>query len=270
MIIISKQTSLICPRNDGEATLIIEIALRLSFDVRVSQQAWGATLSNEPDETFYGLRENVIIVEMPDLEKEEEIKRDHTLYILDHHRYEGLDRTSPKSALEQFTELADYKLNRRETGVAINDRSYIPGLRQSGYSEEEIREIRAFDLAAQGYGPLDFQRLEEDYRKGYSAGDVYVIETTSAKTAYLSDLHVFEGVKTGLTPNLAILLLDEGGMVKKASFSGNPILSKALFSGLGGYSGGDEKTSTYWGREFSPAVSKDECLARLKVFLRLS
>ncbi|NUO10023.1 MAG: hypothetical protein HUU08_15350 [Candidatus Brocadia sp.] len=148
--------------------MIIEIAKKLSFDVRISAQGWGAVLSREPDETFTDLKKNVIIVEMPDVLKEKELQeKGHNLFVLDHHQYPHLKRLYPVSALEQFACLISYTLNRWQMGVALNDRGYIPALRKQGYSEDEILEIRQYDLEAQGYKPEYFEMLRRDYLKGY-------------------------------------------------------------------------------------------------------
>ncbi|MBI5409185.1 MAG: hypothetical protein HZA14_07455 [Nitrospirae bacterium] len=259
-------TSVICPSNDGEGRSIIDIARRMSFDVRVSPQGWGAKLSKEPPETFLGLRENVVIVEIPGVEKEAELGRTHRLYIIDHHRYDGLDRINPLSSLEQFARLTGYELDRREAGVALNDRGYIYALKDAGYSEEEIRGIRRYDFEAQGYGIDDFKALSEDYSKGYAhKGRCYVVETESRKTSFLSDMHFYEfyDEETGRTRLDLLVFVTAGGRLVKAGFSGAPRVAKAMYKMAGGYCGGDEKRSMYWGKEFANGEASKEDLLKL-------
>lgn len=259
-------TTIICPRNDGESRLIIDIAEKLSFDVRISKQGWGAVLSREPAETFRDLKKNVIIVEMPDALKEKELQdRGHHLFVLDHHQYPHLKRLYPVSALEQFACLISYTLNRWQMGVALNDRGYIPALRRQGYSEDEILEIRQYDLEAQGYQPAYFEILRRDYLKGYNRGqDLYVVETTCEKTSYLSDLHFFENEKRRLRTDLVVFTADAGNTMQKISFYGSPARAKALQGKFGGYSGGDEKVSMFWGIDITTAVTKETFLRSLQ------
>jgi hypothetical protein len=172
-------TSLLAPRNDAEAATILDIARRLGLDVRESNQPWGATLEKEPSGNFLNFKQNVIIVEMPGVQKEEELRRSHTLFILDHHKYEMLDRTNPQSSLEQFAELVGYTLNRREMGIALNDRGYIPALEANGFERNEIDEIRKFDLSCQGYTDEAFAQQESEYAQGTLAlSDLFVLTTS--------------------------------------------------------------------------------------------
>lgn len=258
-------TTIICPRNDGESRLIIDIAEKLSFDVRISTQGWGAVLSQEPDETFANLKKNVIIVEMPGIRKEKELKdKGHNLFVIDHHKYQDMDRSYPVSSLEQFACLLSYTLNRWEMGVALNDRGYIPALRKQGYAEDEILEIRQYDLEAQGYKPEYFEMLRRDYLKGYNRGqDLYVVETTCEKTSYLSDLHFFENEKRIHRIDLIVFTAGAENTMQKIIFYGSPARAKALQEKFGGYSGGDEKVSMFWGMDKTNPMTRE---AFLRVF----
>lgn len=255
-------TTVICPCNDGESRLIMEIARRLSFDVRISKQGWGAVLSQEPDETFADLKKNVIIIEMPGVRKEKELKdKGHSLFVIDHHTYHDMDRSFCVSSLEQFACLISYNLDRWEMGIALNDRGYIPALRKNGYSEEEILKIRQFDLEAQGYKTEYFEMLRKDYLKGYNPGqDFYVVETTCEKTSYLSDLHFFENEKRKILMDLVVFTVDSGEKIKEVNFYGSPVRVKALQKRFGGYSGGDEKVSMFWGKDITTPMTKEEFL----------
>ncbi|KKO18862.1 MAG: hypothetical protein DCC43_14940 [Candidatus Brocadia sp.] len=255
-------TTIICPCNDGESRLIIEIAKKLSFDVRISAQGWGAVLSREPDETFADLKRHVIVVEMPDVLKEKELQeKGHNLFVLDHHQYPHLKRLYPVSALEQFACLISYTLNRWQMGVALNDRGYIPALRKQGYSEDEMLEIRQYDLEAQGYKPEYFETLRRDYLKGCNRGqDLYVVETNCEKTSYVSDLHFFENEKRILCMDLVVFTVDAENTMQKINFYGSPARARALQKRFGGYSGGDEKVSLFWGTEITTPMTREAFL----------
>lgn len=255
-------TTIICPCNDGESHLIIEIARRLSFDVRISKQGWGAVLSQEPDGTFADLKKHVIIIEMPGVQKEKELKdKGHSLFVIDHHKYQDIDRSFCVSSLEQFACLISYTLSRWEMGIALNDRGYIPALRKNGYSEEEIFKIRQFDLEVQGYKTEYFETIKKDYLKGYTSGkDLYVVETHCEKTSYLSDLHFLENEKRKSRMDLVVFVTGSEKKIKEINFYGSPVRVKALQKRFGGYSGGDEKVSMFWGKVITTPMTKEEFL----------
>lgn len=191
-LIIPASTTIIIPRNDGESDAIMALAAQIGFDVHESKQVWGATLDKEPGSTFENLKQTVVIIEMPGPQRERELRLRHKVIIIDHHYYgKDLDRRNPVSSLEQFAEITGTKLSRRQIGVALNDRGFIPPLQREGYTEAEIQDIRAYDLNAQGYTSRDYITLEADYRRGsYPPGcDCYVVETRSSRISYLSDIH---------------------------------------------------------------------------------
>jgi hypothetical protein len=262
-------TTLILARNDGESVAIIEIAHCFGFDIRVSSQPWGARLEMEPQEAFRDLRETVIIVEMPGPDKEPELSLNHRLIIIDHHKYQDIDRSNPKSALEQFADLIGYSPTRWEMGVALNDRGYIPALEAANYSVDEIRAIREFDLKAQGYSVDDFRKLEVDYRNGseYASG-LFVVVTRHPRTSYLSDLHYLNYAGMHGQPDLLMFSEGEDGLINNASLSGRPDSARRLYQGIGGFCGGDEKISMYWGKEYPEKVEKDKLIAIIEKILK--
>lgn len=264
MNITPNDTTIVCPLNDGEAATIIDLTRCLGFDVRVSQQPWGARLEREPDSTFRKLKQHVVLVEIPGPDREEELNKSHWVIIIDHHAYGDLDRSHPKSALEQFAALIGYTLNRWEMGVALNDRGYIPALLDAGYSEKEIEAIRRYDLFAQGYTDGDFIQLQEEYERGFMHGGFYVVTTSLAKNSYLADLHF----RAKRHEDLVIMYTPSGGKVSKVSFSGRPEGAQTLLRTLGGYSGGDPAVSMYWGKEFAKPPEIDALLSLIDTTLR--
>jgi hypothetical protein len=261
-ILTPETTSVICPDNDGEGKTIIEIATRLSFDVRVSPQPWGATLAREPEGSFVDLRQHLMIVEIPGPAKERELRKSHKVYIIDHHQYHGLDRFHAQSSLEQFSELIGYRLNRWEMGIALNDRGYIHALRKKGYTQEEIQDIRQFDLIAQGYCKDDFRRTEQEYAAGSRPlRDFYLVETRSDRISYFMDIHLSNSHSNLAPPSLIVLQEDERGMVKHANCFGPPTLVKTLQQRMGGYCGGDDQVAMYWGLAFKTPPPKTAVLS---------
>ncbi len=245
-----KNTTYIVPCNDGESKKIVEICKTLGLDVRVSLQGWGASLDKEPADTFNSLKSHVVVVEMPGIDKENQLKASgHDLRIIDHHIYKlgdkTLDKSNKKSSLEQFAELAGYSLNRFETGIAFNDRGYIWLLRKEGYTDDEIDEIRRYDLMAQGYKEEEFNISINEYKKGKSIPDknLYIVETTLGKVSYIVDIHQF---KFGSSYDL-LIFHNGNNRISEVNFYGNPDRCKRMFSRFGGWIGGDEKFSMFWG-----------------------
>jgi len=74
-LVFIENTTLICPKNDLESQTIVNIAIKLGMDVRVSEQGWGARLGMEPPEVFQNLKESLIVVEMPDPDREEMLRK---------------------------------------------------------------------------------------------------------------------------------------------------------------------------------------------------
>lgn len=191
------ETTLIIPDNDGEAHLTIEIARRLWVDVRVSRQGWGATLEAaraQNPEILASTRKGVWLFEIPGKAVERDLEQGGTkVVVLDHHYYRDEDRTQPTCSLEQFLEMlgvTDEQLEalsldpRFVQSVAVNDREYIYGLREAGFSEEEIRRVREYDMRAQlGERYEDALRLNEAiYARRTRAGNVTILRTTGEES----------------------------------------------------------------------------------------
>src|SRR3989338_8262413 len=98
---------LITPANDPESLLISDIATALNIPILMSAQPHGARLEREPD-LVVRIREanphakTLVIVEIPGPAIEEELEAaGFRVVIIDHHRYDGLDRMHQTSSLEQ-------------------------------------------------------------------------------------------------------------------------------------------------------------------------
>lgn len=190
-------TTVVCPLNDAESFTIVRIAKRLGYETRVSvQNDWFCPLDREPEHTFQNLKQEVIIIEMPGSEREQLLRRDHVLHIVDHHDYAslGLHRDNALSSLEQFALLVGYSLTRDERGIALNDQKYIYGLAEEGYAKEEIGEIRRLDLLLQGYTDEDFRQSDSDVANGEIQVNGVTLYRSSLieKFSYLLDLHVLK------------------------------------------------------------------------------
>lgn len=237
------ELSLITPCNDGESKAIVEICKSLGLDVRISKQAWGATLDREPAGNLQGLRKKVVIVEMPSLNAEKMLEEiGHEVLVVDHHYYPkiGLDRRKPDSSLEQVARLLGYKLSRKEKGIAINDRDYIFGLLDAGYTIPEIKEIRRLDLAAQGVPPQNIEKVKQALKTAPEKNGIIILRLDFVNAGYAQDFLVLEN------PNIIKSLLILGGKpLAKVQFYGPPEMVDKL-ADIGEWMGGGGKTK-FWG-----------------------
>ncbi|MFA6130985.1 MAG: hypothetical protein WC730_01860 [Patescibacteria group bacterium] len=152
-------TVLLCPRNDEESLTILRLAEAIGLSMVVSSQPHGAKLAKESHLLERILEINpqvntVVIVEIPG-SKEEEMLRAQGLdvHVIDHHRYDEVDRRNAKSSLEQFCEyfkLNDEKISalgflpKEISWVAAIDRGFVWELREQGYAPEEIQQALAY------------------------------------------------------------------------------------------------------------------------------
>lgn len=239
------EITLICPRNDGEAVTIVEIAQRLDIDVRISAQPWGAKLRKEPQENLLNLKKVVVVVEMPSPEVEEALRqKGHEVIVIDHHCYndgeDNIDRSSASSSLEQVAALVECELSREEMAVAINDRAYIYGLLDAGYIMDEILVVREKDIRiGQGATEQDFELCRRALEQGVMCGEVMIVVSETAQVSYIGDLYALEDPHT-----VRDLLICSPQDIR---FFGSPEKAKAL-TRLGGWFGGGTR-SKFWGSD---------------------
>lgn len=154
-----EETVLICPRNDEESLMILKLAKKMQLPKIVSTQPHGARLEREKQlagriEETNDRAKYLVIVEIPGPEIEQALKdQGYKLTIIDHHRYDDLDRMQPKSSLEQFMELfgitneqlAGWGFDPRMVeGVAAIDRGFLWELDRSGIVGDEKKQAIAF------------------------------------------------------------------------------------------------------------------------------
>jgi len=154
-----KSTVLICPRNDEEALMILKLAEKLELAVIVSKQPHGAKLDRERDlldriRSIALEAKHVVIVEIPGPEAEEVLRSAGLdVSIIDHHRYDGLDRMKQESSLEQFRAMFEIDDDRLvEWGfdaamvrsVGVIDRGFVWALKDAGYVGDDRKKALAY------------------------------------------------------------------------------------------------------------------------------
>lgn len=237
------EVSVISPDNDAESRTIVDICRRLQVDIRVSRQPWGATLEQEPEANLLNLRRIVIAVEMPSPAKEAELeKAGHRVIVVDHHSYPklNLDRSRPQASLEQVADWLGYELTRWEKGIAINDRAYIFGLLDAGYSIEEVLAIRQFDLESQGVPHDKIEAVKTALKTAPVKSGITILKLDFVNAGFAQDFLVLEN--PGVVSDLLIL---GGNPVRKVQFYGDPA-KVDLLADMGEWMGGGTK-SRFWG-----------------------
>ncbi|MEN9849038.1 MAG: hypothetical protein RL368_1778 [Pseudomonadota bacterium] len=154
-----EKTSLLCPCNDLESHTILELAHSLKLDVHQIAGEWGLTLDKALAQIadLNSLRENVLLVEMPDksgvlLTKLQSLGK--TVYEIDHHQYGAQKSTAVLSSLEQFAHLMNHKLNAEQLKIAINDRDFLMGLSRAGVPWEEAKKLREREWEIRGQAKI--------------------------------------------------------------------------------------------------------------------
>ena len=221
---------------------------------------------------------------MPGLKSEAELRRmGFDVVLIDHHFYKDVDRRASRSSLEQLMELVRWPASATDTAIAINDRSYIPGLKQSGLTEKLILQIRAYDRKAQGEWPDEIERMQKQAKevipKLEKHGNVYVMtdKEKAVDGSYVKEALAIQS-PDGLSSMLELF-------VHKIGFSGKPAIAKKLialdFTTLGyergaynQYGGGDPGLSMFFGfkpkkppageKELIPQRVMDEILKLLE------
>ena len=82
------------------------------------------------------------------------------------------------------------------------------------------------------------------------------METNCEKTSYLSDLHFLENEKRKSRMDLVVFVTGSEKTIKEINFYGSPAKVKALQKRFGGYSGGDDEVSMFWGKDITTPMTR--------------
>ncbi len=200
---IRSKAVLLCPDNDSESHVILWLAEKAGMAIIRSKQPHGAKLEFETD---LELKLNDLkkpelwIVETPGIKKEEElINKGIIVKIIDHHTHNESDRLTDKktgnikpSSLEQFINMAKISDDEMRIwgfnpktirGIGIMDAKYVDGLKEYGYSEEEMGQV--FNLQQQimeeirpGYADL-IKLAEEDWKNRIKWNNYFIIKSSN-------------------------------------------------------------------------------------------
>jgi hypothetical protein len=155
-------TVLLSPKNDEESVLILKIAKAAGIPTVISPQAHGSKLELEKNLEERLRKANpavstVVIVEIPGPEAEKKLEEaGFKVVIIDHHRYEGLNRMKQESSLEQFLQVFALDDSRLTTygfdpflvkGVGLMDRGWVWELSREGIEKADRKRIIDYYLS---------------------------------------------------------------------------------------------------------------------------
>lgn len=198
---IRSKAVLLCPDNDSESHMILRLAEKAGMAVIRSKQPHGADLNLETDleaQLSEFKKPEIWIVETPGMEKEQELKKEgFNVRIIDHHTYNDLDRlidpetgAQKLSSLEQFLAMAEIDDDEMRSwgldpkmirGIGIMDAKYVRGLREAGYSQEEINSVIKLEQElAEEIRPESgklMELAEEDWKNRAERGGYLIIKS---------------------------------------------------------------------------------------------
>lgn len=239
------QIVVVTPVNDGEAVQIEKILKNENIKTLITKQGWGASWDGlEPEikekiESYKNKNFKIFGVELQG-------KAPEGAKNIDHHKYDGDDRSSDKSSLEQVADLIGYELTLYDQFVAENDKGFIPAMislaKTKNLSKEQtqtlIQKVRLQDRAAQGITPEQERIAEKAIEEAEVSDLLTVVRMAHSKTATVCDR------LWGSYENL--LILSEDGEVN--FFGCQKVIKKLSDLIKGSWSGGDlDHDNGFWG-----------------------
>lgn len=266
-------TILVCPKNDEESLQILKIAQAAGFPTVISAQPHGARLYNEPN-LIARLKladpdaQRVAIVEIPGVTVEDELKSiGYEVVIIDHHRYDDLDRMQHLSSLEQFLEVFGLSDERLRTlgfdpvlvrGVGMIDRGFVWELKAEGLSPTDQKRVRDYyvslmnELGSPSEGSVAEARRAWEARE--QAGEIFIVRSRRA------DLKIREALSFVIADEYAeppqVLIFEGNGRVSLQDSD----LAPKLHQAFGGFTFGQDRCWGFQPEPGRPAPSLENIL----------
>lgn len=239
---------IISPRNDVESMTIIALAEALHIPCIVSAQPHGATLDVEPG-LIDRIREanpvahDIVIVEMPSIAKEDALRElGFDVHIVDHHRYETLDRMQKESSLEQIRTLFDMSdvtvaaagfdpvLIR---GVGLIDRGFVWELAKEHVPEADRKRMIAY--YRERHAVLDPNRGEEEREAKRAWKQRQIVEGVVILTSERKDLSIRDAISFCVAEEHAVppvVVIYQPGRIAYVQDTGTALALQRAFGGF--------------------------------------
>lgn len=267
-------TILLAPQNDEESLLILKIAKAAGIPVVISTQPHGARLYNEPN-LIARLKQcdpearRIVIVELPGPKVEEELRSiGYEVVIIDHHRYDDLDRMQHLSSLEQFLavfELDDARLTSLGfdpvlvRGVGMIDRGFVWELKKEGLSKIDQKRVRDYyvDLMHELGSPS--AEAVEEAKRAWGArepvGELFVVKSGRADVKIREALSFVIADEYETPPQ--VLILEGNGRVSLQDSE----LAPKFYRSFGGFTFGQDRCWGFDPEPGRPAPALEKMLA---------
>ncbi len=268
-----KETVLLVPRNDEESLQIGKIAEAAGIPTLVSRQPHGARLAQEENllERLRSLNaeaNTVAIVEIPGVKEEKMLEAEgFSVVIIDHHRYDDLDRMKEKSSLEQFLEIFDIDDEKLVElgfepllvrGVGMIDRGFLWELKKEGLSADDQKRVREYYLGLLNeLGGLEKEAVKEAKRAWDAREERNGVAVIRSLRDDFQIREAFSFLMADLFETPPQCLIVEGN--GRISFQDTEA-AKALHDVFGGYTFGKDRCWGFWPTDENPAPSVEEIL----------
>ena len=226
---------IVVPANDAEAVAIGEILSRNGVEHAVTGQAWGASWENLEPEIMAQVDNKILegyAVYGVELQGDAPIG----CVNIDHHKYDGDDRSNSLTSIEQISNLLGVELTAYERAVALNDKGYIPLMEEAGVPAETISAVRLADRKAQGVTAEMEEQAERACASKEVVGSLTIVRLPHSKTSTVCDRLY------GQYENLLVLSADG-----ETNFFGSGAVIAQLQEKFGGWSGGQLPKTGFWG-----------------------
>lgn len=264
---------LIAPKNDEESLQILKVAEAAKIPTVVSDQPHGARLYNEPNLIARLKRadpeaKKVVIVEIPGPKVEEELRLiGYEVVIIDHHRYDDLDRMQHLSSLEQFLQvfqITDARLQELGfdpvlvRGVGMIDRGFVWELKKEGLSKQDQKRIREYYIGLMHELGAPSEEAVNEAKRAWETreqvGDIFVVTSKRAELKIREALSFVLADLYDEPPQ--VLIFEANGRISLQDSD----LTPKLYSAFGGFTFGQDRCWGFQPESGKPAPSRAEIL----------
>ncbi len=253
---------LLTPKNDEESLMIGKIARAAGVPMLISEQPHGARLEKEKNlieriREVNSVARDVYIVEIPGVETETTLRTaGFDVHVIDHHRYDALDRMQDESSLEQFLNIFaiddarlvelgfDPKIVR---GVGMIDRGFLWALRTEVPDKDEQKHIRDYYRTLTMELGKDRVAIENAAKAAWDAREMHggtIVVRSTTKDIGIRDAISFLVADNFDTPQQVIVIEGERRMFVQESDA-----VARLFAEYGGFTFGRDRC---WGIQATP------------------
>lgn len=226
----------IVPNNDAESKAIINMLNLNSVYFMVTSQKWGASWEN----LEWEIKHEIKIAQMEGYKVfgvELQGEAPMGCINIDHHVYDGDDRSNKLTSIEQIAGLIGVPhLSEYEKAVSLNDVGYIPAMLNAGIPWETIQQVRLNDRLAQGITVEHEDEAIRAINEKEVVGTLTIVKMAHSKCATVTD-RLF-----GQYTNLLILSGDG-----ESNFYGDGEIVTKLHEKFAGWMGGQLPISGFWG-----------------------